>query len=112
MRINVRAALIDVASGRWSMITAKSSENTALSPAVLRQSSDQKQVEKLKAEGYASLAEDLGRMSRSLALPDSRPFIPMIVPFIVKSCPTEGFHVIDVTGFSKACFGKIALKLL
>ena len=61
MRINVRAALIDVASGRWSMITAKSSENTALSPAVLRQSSDQKQVEKLKAEGYASLAEDLGR---------------------------------------------------
>jgi hypothetical protein len=61
MRINVRAVLIDVASGRWSMITAKSSENTALSPAVLRQSSDQKQVEKLKAEGYASLAEDLGR---------------------------------------------------
>lgn len=61
MRINVRAALIDVASGRWSMITAKSSENTALSPAALRESSDQKQVEKLKAEGYASLAENLGK---------------------------------------------------
>jgi hypothetical protein len=46
----------------------------------------------------------------SLALPDSRPFIPMIVPLIVKSCPSEGFHVIDVTGFSTACFAKIALK--
>ncbi|MBV8211819.1 MAG: aminopeptidase, partial [Verrucomicrobia bacterium] len=54
MRINVRATLIDVASGRWSTITAKSSENAAFSPSVLRESSDQKQVEKLKAEGYAS----------------------------------------------------------
>jgi hypothetical protein len=61
MRINVRAALIDVASGRWSIITARSSENTAFSPAVLRESSDQKQVETLKAEGYASLAENLGQ---------------------------------------------------
>jgi hypothetical protein len=61
MRINIRGALIDVASGRWSMITAKSSENTALSPAVLRESSDQKQVEKLKIEGYTSLAESLGK---------------------------------------------------
>lgn len=61
MRINVRAALIDVASGRWSIITAKSSENTAFSPAVLRESSDQKQVQKLKAETYASLAENLGK---------------------------------------------------
>jgi hypothetical protein len=46
----------------------------------------------------------------SLALPESRPFITRIVPFIVKSCPGEGFHVIDVTGFSTACFAKIALK--
>jgi hypothetical protein len=61
MRINVRGALIDVASGHWSIISAKSSENMALSPAVLRQSADQKQVEKLKGEGYASLAENLGR---------------------------------------------------
>jgi hypothetical protein len=42
-------------------ISAKSSENAALSPALLRESSDQKQVEKLKAEGYASLAENLAR---------------------------------------------------
>jgi len=61
LRINLRAALIDVASGRWSMVAGKSSENTALSPALLRESSDQKQVEKLKAEGYASLAQNLGR---------------------------------------------------
>lgn len=61
MRINVRAALIDVASGRWSIITARSSENTAFSPAVLRESSDQKQVETLKTEGYASLAQNLGQ---------------------------------------------------
>jgi hypothetical protein len=43
------------------MITAKSSENAAFSPAALRESSDQEQVEKLKAEGYTSLAENLGR---------------------------------------------------
>ena len=61
MRISVRAALVDVASGHWSIISAKSSENTAFSPAVLRESFDQKQVEKLKAEGYASLADNLGR---------------------------------------------------
>jgi hypothetical protein len=61
MRISVRGALIDVASGHWSMISAKSSENSAFSPGVLRESSDQKQVEKLKAEGYVSLADSLAR---------------------------------------------------
>ena len=61
MRIHLRAALIDVASGRWSIITGRSSENTAFSPAVLRRSSDQKQVEQLKSESYASLADNLTR---------------------------------------------------
>ena len=59
MRINLHAVLIDVATGRWSAYTGKSSENTALSARVVRASSDQKQVAELKAAAYASLADEL-----------------------------------------------------
>ncbi len=59
MRINLHAVLIDVESGRWSAYTGKSSENTALSARVVRESSDQKQVAQLKASAYASLADEL-----------------------------------------------------
>ena len=59
MRINLHAVLIDVATGRWSAYTGKSSENTALSARVVRESSDQKQVAQLKASAYASLADEL-----------------------------------------------------
>ena len=59
MRINLHAVLIDVATGRWSAYTGKSSENTALSARVVRASSDQKQVAELKAAAYTSLTDEL-----------------------------------------------------
>ena len=59
MRINVHAVLIDVATGRWSPYTGKPAEDAALSAQVLRGSSDQKQVAKLKAAAYASLVDEL-----------------------------------------------------
>ena len=59
MRISLHAVLIDVASGHWSAYTGKDGEDTALSAGVLRASSDQKQVAKLKAAAYASLADEL-----------------------------------------------------
>jgi hypothetical protein len=36
-------------------------------------------------------------------------FRPEYGPFIVKSCHTQVDHVIDVTGFSRACLAKIVL---
>ncbi len=59
MRISLHAVLIDVATGHWSAYTGKGSEDTALSAGVVRESSDQKQVAKLKAAAYASLADEL-----------------------------------------------------
>ena len=59
MRINLHAVLIDVASGHWSPYTGKAAEDAALSARVLRGSSDQKQVAKLKATAYASLVDEL-----------------------------------------------------
>ena len=59
MRINLHAVLIDVATGHWSPYTGKPAEDTALSAQVLRGSSDQKQVAKLKAAAYASLVDEL-----------------------------------------------------
>ena len=59
MRISLHAVLIDVATGHWSAYTGKGSEDTALSAGVVREHSDQKQVAKLKATAYASLAEEL-----------------------------------------------------
>ena len=59
MRINLHAVLIDVGTGRWSAYTGKPSEDAALSAQVLRGSSDQKQVAKLKAAAYASLVDEL-----------------------------------------------------
>lgn len=59
MRINLHAVLLDVATGRWSAYTGKPSEDSALSAQVLRGSSDQKQVAKLKAAAYASLVDEL-----------------------------------------------------
>ncbi len=59
MRISLHAVLIDVATGHWSAYTGKGGENTALSAGVVRASSDQKQVAKLKAAAYASLADEL-----------------------------------------------------
>ena len=59
MRINLHAVLLNVATGRWSAYTGKPAEDAVLSAQVLRGSSDQKQVAKLKAAAYASLVDEL-----------------------------------------------------
>ena len=56
MRIRIRAILMDVETGRWTMYTPSPTEQTALSASVNRQSSDQKQVDRLKAKAYLDLA--------------------------------------------------------
>ena len=59
MRINLHAVLIDVATGHWSPYTGKPAEDAAYSAQILRGSSDQRQVYKLKAQAYASLVDEL-----------------------------------------------------
>lgn len=57
MRLRVRAVLMDVATGRWSVLTPPPAENAALSPGLLRGYSHDKQVYELKTRAYAALAE-------------------------------------------------------
>jgi hypothetical protein len=61
MRIRLRGALIDVASGQWTMIAPDPVEDSALSSSLTRSKSDQKQVELLKQKGYSTLASELVR---------------------------------------------------
>lgn len=61
MRIRLKAAVVDVKSGNWTMLTPSAFENEALSTRKSRERSDQQQVAKLKARGYAALAQDLVR---------------------------------------------------
>jgi hypothetical protein len=59
MRIRLRAIIIDVPTGRWTMVTPPPFEDTASSAAVIRKSSDQKQVDRLKRSAYHELAQTL-----------------------------------------------------
>ena len=61
MRIRLRAALIDVATGKWVMLTPDPIDNSALSSGLGRVKSDQKQVAELKKKAYATLASELFR---------------------------------------------------
>lgn len=61
MRIRLKAAIVEVKSGNWTMLTPAAFENEALSTRQSREKSDQQQVTKLKAKGYAALAQDLVR---------------------------------------------------
>lgn len=61
MRIRLKAAVVDVKTGNWTMLTPAAFENEALSTRQSREKSDQQQVTKLKAKGYAALAQDLVR---------------------------------------------------
>lgn len=58
-RLRVRAVLIDVASGRSIALTPPASENSALSPSLLRESSRDKQIYDLKTRSYAELLAQL-----------------------------------------------------
>ena len=58
-RLRVRAVLIDVASGRSANFTPPATQNAALSPGILRASSQDKQIYDLKTSAYAGLAAQL-----------------------------------------------------
>lgn len=64
MRIRLRAALIDVASGHWMMLNPCPVEDDRLSAGLIRESSDQYQVEKLKDSAYKSLVQQIRVCSR------------------------------------------------
>ncbi len=64
MRIRLRAALIDVASGHWMMLNPRPFESDRLSAGFIRESSDQYQVEKLKDSAYKSLVQQILICSR------------------------------------------------
>jgi hypothetical protein len=63
MRISLRAVLVDVPTGRWSMVMPDSFEDASLSALVTRRSADQGQVEVLKRQAYEALARRIGAMS-------------------------------------------------
>ena len=58
-RLRVRAVLLDVASGRAATLTPPAAQNTALSPSLLRDSSQDKQIYDLKTRSYAGLVTQL-----------------------------------------------------
>ena len=60
MRIRLKVALIDVRSGKWTVISPAAHENRAISTRFSRGRSDQQQVESLKQLAYASAARELG----------------------------------------------------
>jgi hypothetical protein len=56
MRIRLKAVLIDTATGNWVMLQPDPVTDKQISSIVSRESSDQGLVEKLKEQGYRSLA--------------------------------------------------------
>lgn len=63
MRIRLKLAVIDVRSGRWTVLTPEPSEDKAWSTSFTRGSSDQKQVEALKCKAYEASVKALARMN-------------------------------------------------
>ncbi len=59
MRIRIKAAVIDVSSGKWELLTPRSIENQRHSARVSRAENDQEQVRLLKEQSYVRLFEDL-----------------------------------------------------
>ncbi len=59
MRIRVKGAVIDVTSGNWMMINAKSFDDKRVSARISRAGSDQKQVAVLKEKAYADFVDAL-----------------------------------------------------
>jgi hypothetical protein len=57
MRIRLKGAIIDFATGRWRMVMPEAIESNALSASITRATSDQDQVAELKQAGYAKLAD-------------------------------------------------------
>ena len=59
MRINLKAAVVDVATGRWTFVSPPSATSSQLSTVLSRRETDQELVEKLKIDGYRALAQTL-----------------------------------------------------
>ena len=59
MRIRLKAALIETASGQWRMMTPPPVADDSLSSSITRRQSDQDQVALLKRQGYLALADQL-----------------------------------------------------
>ena len=59
MRIRLKAAVIDVASGAWEFVIPEVYNDARTSARVNREESDQDQVTLLKAKAYKALASDL-----------------------------------------------------
>jgi hypothetical protein len=57
MRIRLKAVILDVESGRWRMLLPESVADSTISASINRESSDQDQVQRLKAAGYAKLSD-------------------------------------------------------
>ena len=62
MRIRLKVALIDVATGDWAIFSPKPFEDARLSRSPRRGAVDQKQVESLKQKAYEAGAKDLVRL--------------------------------------------------
>lgn len=59
MRIRLKMAVIDVPTGRWSLLSPEPIEDKAWSTSPRREAVDQKQVEKLKSKAYAAAVQEL-----------------------------------------------------
>ena len=57
MRIRLKVAVVDVATGSWSMFAPEAYVDRSLSASLDRGASDQEQVELLKGKGYQASAE-------------------------------------------------------
>jgi hypothetical protein len=56
MRITLKAAIVDVVSGRWTFVNPPPLASSKLSAVLWREETDQSLVEQLKATGYEALA--------------------------------------------------------
>lgn len=59
MRIRLKMAVIDVATGRWEILLPKSYDDSKVSSILTRRQADQDQIQRLKEIAYASAIEDL-----------------------------------------------------
>ena len=67
MRIKLKLALIDVASGNWTMFSPKEFEQARISRSPRRAVADQKMVEGLKKEAYQAGVKELLRLHTVMA---------------------------------------------